>query len=86
MYASAVRIQFIAKIFQSSSVLTLRSRPSTTFFVTLIASSSSAIRTGKLRTAIKILLLLAFAAIPEIKLNAAENPHDIKAKVIQKKS
>jgi hypothetical protein len=31
---------------------------------------------GKLRTAIRMLLLLAFEAIPEIKLKAAEKPKD----------
>jgi len=76
MYARAVRIQFIASRLSSSSLLASRSNPSSTFLVTLIAIRSRAIIIGKLKTAMRMLLLLAFDAIPEMRLSAAENPND----------
>jgi len=36
---------------------------------------------GKLKTAMRMLLLLAFEAMPEIRLSAAENPKDDKTSV-----
>ena len=37
--------------------------------------------TGKLSTAIRILLLFAFEAIPDIRLNEAEKPNDVSTRV-----
>jgi hypothetical protein len=69
-------MQFIANRLKSSSRLALGSMPSNTFLVTRITSNKIEISTGKLRTAIKMLLLLAFEAMPDIRLSAAENPKD----------
>jgi hypothetical protein len=40
---------------------------------------------GKLRTAIRMLLLLAFAAMPEIRLSDPANPHE-QRRSVEKKS
>ena len=42
-----------------------------------MAINKSAIMTGKLSTAIRMLLLLALEAMPEIKLREAENPTEV---------
>ena len=65
-------IQFMASKFKSSSRLSIAAKPSSAFFVIFIAINNSAIITGKLNTAIRILLLLAFEAIAEIRLSDAE--------------
>ena len=46
-----------------------------------MAIKRRAIIIGKLKTAMRMLLLLAFEAIPEIRLSAAENPKDDKTSV-----
>ena len=79
-----VRIEFIAVRFSNSSELAAKSRPSIEFFVVLMARSNIAIITGKLNTAMSTLLLFAFEAIPEIRLNAAEKPHEVNNSVIIK--
>ena len=83
MYPSAPAMQFIAIRFMISSVLAARSIPSTAFFVMRIVINKIEITTGKLSTAISTLLLLALDAMPEIKLNDAENPSDPKNKAIK---
>ena len=72
---------FIAIRFRSSSTLADLSNPSSTFLVIFIAINKSAIMTGKLSTAIRMLLLLALEAMPEIKLKEAEKPIEVKNKV-----
>lgn len=69
--------QFIAKSVRISSQLTERSRPSMQFLVTLMAIKRMEITIGKLSTAIKILLLLAFAAIPDSKVREAAKPKEV---------
>ncbi len=49
-----------------------------------MAINNMLITIGKLKTAIRMLLLLALAAIADIKLNAAENPIDVKSRVMKK--
>src|SRR6478609_5853804 len=61
-----------------SSILTDRSKPSIQLLVTFTAIRMTEIITGKLRIAIKMLLLFAFAAMPESKVREAENPNDVK--------
>jgi hypothetical protein len=77
-------MQFIANRFRISSRFACLSMPSTAFFVILMARSKSAITTGKLNTAIKILLLLALEAILDIRLSDAENPKEVRNKVRKK--
>lgn len=60
-------------------MLAFRSIPSTAFLVILMAINKIEINTGKLNTAIKILLLFALEAIPDIRLREAENPIDVSA-------
>lgn len=74
----------MASRFNSSSVLADRSRPSSVFFVARTAISNIEITIGKLSTAISTLLLLAFAAIPEIRLSDVENPIDVKNSTTRK--
>ena len=62
-------------------MLALRSIPSSAFLVILIAISKIASITGKLSTAIRILLLVAFDAMPEIRLNEEENPNEVRNRV-----
>lgn len=77
-------MQFIANRLMSSSWLADRSMPSSTFLVTLIARSNNAMITGKLNTAIRILLLLVLDAIPEMRLREAEKPMDVRINVSRK--
>ena len=74
-------MQFIASRFKISLVLAARSSPSTAFLVILIANNKIPINTGKLSTAMRMLLLLAFAAMPEIKLSEDENPNEVRSNV-----
>ena len=60
-------------------MLALRSIPSIAFLVIRIAINKIEINTGKLKTAIKMLLLFALEAIPDIKLNEAENAMEVSA-------
>lgn len=76
MYPNAPEIQLMATRFNNSSELDESSNPSNAFLVARTAISKMEITTGKLSTAINTLLLFAFAAIPEIKLNDVENPID----------
>jgi len=69
--------QFIAKSVRISSQLTERSRPSMQFLVTLMAIKRMEITIGKLSTAIKMLLLLALAAIPDSKVREAAKPKEV---------
>jgi hypothetical protein len=57
--------------------------PSIAFFETPIATSSVGSSNGKLRTAIKVVLLLAFDTIPDTKVNTDEKP--IHVSIIVKK-
>ena len=78
--------QFIARRVSISSQLTERSRPSTQFLVILIAINKMEITIGKLSTAINMLLLFAFAAIPESMVNEAAKPQDVNKMVIENKN
>ena len=69
--------QFIERRVRISSQLTERSRPSIQFFVILMAMSKIEMTTGKLSTAINILLLFALAAMPESIVREAANPQDV---------
>lgn len=77
-------MQLIASRFNNSSVLAARSIPSNAFLVARTAISKMDITTGKLNTAISTLLLLAFAAIPEIKLSEAEKPSEARKSTVKK--
>ena len=70
--------QFIANSVNKSFVLTDLSSPSIQFLVTIIAINKMEITIGKLSTAIKMLLLLALAAMPESTVSDAEKPNDPK--------
>lgn len=80
----AVTRQFIATNVRISSQLTERSRPSIQFLVTLIANNRMEITMGKLSTAMRMLLLLAFAAIPESKVSEAAKPKEVAIMTIKK--
>ena len=56
------------------------------FFVSLIAINKMEITTGKLRTAIRILLLLAFDAIPESKVRDEAKPREVNVRVAAKRN
>ena len=73
----AVTRQFIATNVIISSKLTDRSRASMQFLVILIAMNKIEITTGKLSTAINMLLLFALAAMPESIVSEAANPQDV---------
>lgn len=77
MYPNAPEIILIASRFNNSSELAESSNPSNAFFVARTAISKMEITTGKLSTAINTLLLFAFAAMPEIKLNEVEKPIEV---------
>ena len=68
-----------------SSQLTERSSASIQFLVTLMASNKIEITTGKLRTAINMLLLFALAAMPESIVSEDANPNDVKSMVMENK-
>jgi hypothetical protein len=74
-------MQFIAKRFNSSSVLADRSIPSIEFLVARMAISNMDITTGKLSTDIKILLLEALAAMLDSNVNEEANPRLVKSNV-----
>src|SRR6478735_10182412 len=69
-----------------SSQLTERSKASMQFFVILMAINKIEITIGKLSTAISMLLLLAFAAIPESMVRDAAKPKDVNRIVIENKT
>ena len=73
----------MAKRVSISSQLTERSRASIQFLVILIANSKMEMTTGKLMTAINILLLFALAAIPESIVREDANPNDVRSMVIE---
>lgn len=75
----------MAKSVSISSQLTDRSRASIQLLVILIASSKIEITTGKLRTAINMLLLFALAAIPESIVSDDANPNDVRSIVMENK-
>lgn len=54
------------------------------FLVMRMAINKTEITTGKLITAINILLLLAFADKPESNVSEAENPNDVSNRVTTK--
>lgn len=54
------------------------------FFVTLIAINKIEITTGKLNTAISMLLLFAFDAIPDSRVNDDAKPNDANTSVTMK--
>ena len=68
-----------------SSQLTDRSSASIQFLVTLMATSKMEMTTGKLRTAINILLLFALAAMPDSIVSEEANPHAVSSMVIENK-
>ena len=74
----AVIRQLIAMRVSISSQLTDRSSPSTQLLVILIANNKIEMITGKLRTAIRMLLLFALAAIPESIVREDANPIDVR--------
>ena len=73
----------MAKRVSISSQLTERSRASIQFLVILIANSKMEMTTGKLMTAINILLLFALAAIPESMVREDANPNEVRSMVIE---
>ena len=79
----AVIRQFMARSVSISSQLIERSRASIQFLVILIANSKMEMTTGKLRTAINILLLLALAAMPESIVSEEANPNDVRSMVME---
>ena len=54
------------------------------FVVILMAINKMEITTGKLSTAIRMLLLLAFDAIPESKVREEAKPNEVSASVVTK--
>ena len=76
--------RFIAPRVSNSSRLAVRSRPSTQFFVTLIAISSIPMMTGKLRIAMTTLPLFVFDAIAESIDKEAEKPKEASVSVKKK--
>ena len=75
----------MAKSVSISSQLMDRSSASIQFLVTLMANSKMEMTIGKLRTAIKMLLLFALAAIPESMVSEAANPDDVRRMVMENK-
>ena len=73
----------MAKRVSISSQLTERSKASIQFLVILIANSKMEMTTGKLMTAINILLLFALAAIPESMVREDANPNEVRSMVIE---
>ena len=73
----------MAKRLSISSQLTERSKASIQFLVILIANSKMEMTTGKLMTAINILLLFALAAIPESMVREDANPNEVRSMVIE---
>lgn len=67
-------MQFIASNVSRSLELTERSKPSMQFFVTFTTINNMEMIIGKLKTAIKMLLLFAFAAMPDKSESEAEKP------------
>jgi hypothetical protein len=59
--------------------------PSIAFFETPIAISSVGSNNGKLRTAINVVLLLAFETIPDTKVNTEEKPIEVNI-IVRKKN
>jgi hypothetical protein len=55
-------------------VLTDQDNPSIAFFEIFITNKSIGIRIGMLKIDINVLLLEAFEAMPDIKVNTAEKP------------
>ena len=70
-------MQFIAARISISSQLTERSNPSRQFLVIFMAIKSVAIMTGNPSMAIRILLLLALAAIPDKRVREEESPNEV---------
>ena len=85
MYARTTAMEFIASKLTISSRLNDLSNPSSAFFVALIAVNRIAISTGKLRTAIKMLLLFALEAMPEMRLREAANPIEVSTSNVKKR-
>ena len=75
----------MAKSVSISSQLTDRSSASIQFLLTLMDSNIMEITTGKLRTAINMLLLFALAAIPESIVSEEANPNDVRSMVMENK-
>lgn len=81
----AVIRQFMAIRVSISSQLIDLSSASMQFLVTLMAKSKMEMTIGKLRTAIKILLLFALAAIPDSMVSEEAKPNEVSRIVIENK-
>ena len=80
----AVTRQFMANSVTNSSQLASHPSPSMQFLVTLIAIKRIEMTIGKLSTAIKIVLLLALAAMLERRVKEEANPKEVKRIVVAK--
>ncbi len=75
----AIRVSISSQLIDLSSA-------SIQFLVTLMANSKIEMTTGKLRTAIKMLLLFALAAMPESIVSEEANPNAVSRIVIENRN